>query len=122
MYGAKPTKNPHKDLLRNAQKKGFDDKYHTLLCGAESKSPIPALHKGGILEVSGRAGLGSDGVFDEVCCVRVLYSVPQPQETISGLYNLLEPGGHMIICEHGVNPWRTKVTFSHDSCNLYTRC
>ncbi|KAL1600997.1 hypothetical protein SLS59_005663 [Nothophoma quercina] len=79
MYGAEPAEDLHKGLLRNAQKKGFGDKYHALLCGAEPESLIPALHKSGIL-----------------------------QETINGLYSLLKPGGRMIICEHVVNPWRTE--------------
>lgn len=108
MYGAEPAEDLHKDLWRNAQKKGFGDKYHALLCGAEPESLIPALHKSEVLKVSGRAGLGSDGVFDEICCVRVLCGVPHPQETINGLYSLLKPGGRMVICEHVVNPWRTE--------------
>ncbi|KAF9698421.1 hypothetical protein EKO04_003708 [Ascochyta lentis] len=108
MYGAEPAEDLHKGLLRNAQNKGFGDKYHALLCGGEPESLIPALHKSGILDVSGRAGLASDGLFDEICCVRVLCGVPHVQETINGLYNLLKPGGRMIICEHVANPWRTE--------------
>jgi len=108
MYGAEPAAELHEGLARNAQKHGFGDKYRALRCGGEPESLIPALHKSGVLEVSGRAGLASDGVFDEICCLRVLCGVPHVQETINGLYNLLKPGGRMVICEHVVNPWRTE--------------
>lgn len=108
MYGAEPAEDLHPGLLKNAHNKGFGDKYNALLCGAEPESLIPALHKSGILQISGRAGLASDGVFDEICCLRVLCGVPHPQETINGLYSLLKPGGRMVICEHVASPWRTE--------------
>ncbi|KAF1962947.1 S-adenosyl-L-methionine-dependent methyltransferase [Byssothecium circinans] len=106
IYGAEPAVDLHPGLLENAQKAGFGDRYHALLCGGEPESLIPALHKSGILKVSGTGGTAEDGVFDEICCVRVLCGVPHPQQTIKGLYALLKPGGRMVICEHVVNPWR----------------
>ena len=108
VYGAEPAEDLHPGLLRNAEKTGFGAKYHALLCGGEPESLIPALHKSGILNVSGKGGLASEGVFDEICCVRVLCGVPHPEQTIKGLYNLLKPGGRMVICEHVANPWRTQ--------------
>jgi SAM-dependent methyltransferase len=108
MYGAEPAADLHPGLLRNAEKLGFGNKYHALLCGGEPESLIPALHKSGILGRSGTGGTAEDGVFDEICCIRVLCGVPHPKETIKGLYSLLKPGGRMVICEHVVNPWRTQ--------------
>ncbi|KAF2689758.1 hypothetical protein K458DRAFT_414013 [Lentithecium fluviatile CBS 122367] len=108
IYGAEPAADLHAGLLRNARKAGFGDKYHALLCGGEPESLIPALHKSGILKVSGTGGTAENGVFDEICCLRVLCGVPHPKETIKGLYELLKPGGRMIICEHVANPWRTE--------------
>lgn len=108
MYGAEPAKDLHAALLKNAQKNGFGTKYHALLCGAEPESLIPALHKSGILEISGKDGLASNGLFDEICCIRVLCGVPHPEQTIKELYQLLKPGGRMVICEHVANPWRTE--------------
>lgn len=108
MYGAEPAEDLHEGLSRNAEKSGFKNKYHALLCGGEPESLIPALYKSGVLEVSGKGGLAEDGVFDEICCVRVLCGVPHAQQTIKGLYSLLKPGGRMVICEHVVNPWRTE--------------
>jgi SAM-dependent methyltransferase len=106
IYGAEPAADLHHGLLKNAQKAGFGDKFHALLCGGEPESLIPALHKSGILSVSGTGGTAEGGIFDEICCLRVLCGVPHPEETIKGLYALLKPGGRMVICEHVVNPWR----------------
>ncbi|KAF1940653.1 hypothetical protein EJ02DRAFT_512965 [Clathrospora elynae] len=108
VYGAEPAEDLHPGLLRNAEKLGFGSKFHALLCGAEPESLIPALHRSGILDVSGKAGLASDGIFDEICCTRVLCGVPHPEQTIKGLYSLLKPGGRMVVCEHVANPWRTE--------------
>lgn len=108
IYGAEPAASLHPGLLQNAKKAGFGDRYHALLCGGEPESLIPALHKSGILRMSGTGGTAEGGVFDEICCLRVLCGVPHPRETIQGLYMLLKPGGRMIICEHVVNPWRTE--------------
>ncbi|KAF2185182.1 hypothetical protein K469DRAFT_726764 [Zopfia rhizophila CBS 207.26] len=107
IYGAEPAADLHAGLLRNAEKAGFGGKYKALLCGGEPESLIPALAKSGILGQSESGGSSAEnGVFDEICCVRVLCGVPHPQETIRGLYQLLKPGGRMVICEHVANPWR----------------
>ncbi|KAF2446748.1 hypothetical protein P171DRAFT_408885 [Karstenula rhodostoma CBS 690.94] len=108
MYGAEPAVDLHEGLLNNARKTGFGEKYHALLCGGEPESLIPALHKSGVLASSGTGGMAEDGIFDEICCLRVLCGVPRPRETIKGLYILLKPRGRMVICEHVVNPWRTE--------------
>lgn len=108
LYGAEPSKDLHPRLVRNAEKRGLGYKFHPLICGGEPASLIPALHNSGVLDVSGRCGSASEAVFDEICCIRVLCGVPHPQQTIEGLYNILKPGGRMVICEHVVNPWRTK--------------
>jgi SAM-dependent methyltransferase len=110
LYGAEPATDLHPGLVKNAEKTGFKNNFHALLCGAEPESLIPALHKAGIVEVSGKGGSAEDGVFDEICCTRVLCGVPHPQQTIKSLYSLLKPGGRMVICEHVVNPWRTEGT------------
>lgn len=107
LYGAEPAADLHPGLNARAQEAGFGERFHALLCGAEPESLIPALHRSGILEDSGR-GTASEGVFDEICCVRVLCGVPHARQTIKGLYQLLKPGGRMVICEHVANPWRTE--------------
>jgi SAM-dependent methyltransferase len=108
LYGAEPAKDLHPGLERQAANRGFKSKFTPLVCGAEPESLIPALHKAGIIQVSGKGGSAEDGVFDEICCTRVLCGVPHAQQTIKSLYNLLKPGGRMVICEHVANPWRTE--------------
>lgn len=108
IYGPEPAADLHAGLMKNAQRAGFGNKYHALLCGAEPESLIPALYKSGILAQSGTGGTAEEGVFDEICCVRVLCGVPRPKETIRGLFALLKPGGRVVVCEHVVNPWRSE--------------
>ena len=103
MYGAEPATDMHAQLRENVKKNGWEGKYVVLGCGAEPESLVPALGKEGLLD-----GGGAEGVFDEICCVRVLCGVPRPEETIQTLYGLLKPGGRMVVCEHVVNPWRTE--------------
>jgi SAM-dependent methyltransferase len=97
-YGAEPGVDMHAMLSLNAKKAGLGDKYHILACGAEPESLIPALAREGLLTK------GSDvGVFDEIVSIRVLCGVPNPQETVKGLYRLLKPGGRFVVFEHVVN-------------------
>ncbi|KAF2198607.1 S-adenosyl-L-methionine-dependent methyltransferase [Delitschia confertaspora ATCC 74209] len=104
VYGAEPAVDMHSKLRENVKKHGFDGKYTPMLCGAEPESLIPALAKCGM--VTGDAA--GEGVFDEICCIRVLCGIPRPRDTIQALYGLLKPGGRMIVCEHVVVPWRTE--------------
>jgi SAM-dependent methyltransferase len=103
MFGAEPCVGLHEDLRAKIVACGFSSKYHILPCGAEPQSLIPALNKAGF----SAADLES-GIFDTIVCVRVLCSVPNPAETIRGLYDLLKPGGKLLICEHVVNPWTSR--------------
>jgi len=101
MYGVEPAIDLHPGLLKNAEKSGFGGKYKALRCGGEPESLIPALAKAGIFQDG-----ASQGVFDEIVCVRVLCGVPRPKETIQGLYRLIKPGGRLVFCEHVASPWR----------------
>lgn len=101
IYGAEPTTGLHADLRAKVAHCGFSGRYHILSCGAEPQSLLPALDKADFEK------LGS-GVFDTIVCVRVLCSVPRPEETIRGLYRLLKPGGKLLVAEHVVNPWTTR--------------
>ncbi|KAL1956782.1 hypothetical protein VTO42DRAFT_6836 [Malbranchea cinnamomea] len=102
MYGAEPCVGLHADLRAKISSCGLLSKYHILPCSAEPHALIPALQKVGF-----SAAEIQRGIFDTVVCVRVLCSVPNPRQTIRGLYDLLKPGGRMIVCEHVVNPWTT---------------
>ncbi|KAF2711981.1 S-adenosyl-L-methionine-dependent methyltransferase [Pleomassaria siparia CBS 279.74] len=104
IYGVEPAEELHAALEQNAIKANLDGRFHALICGAEPNSLIPALHKSGLLG----DGMADQGVFDEICCVRVLCGVPHLRETLQSLYTLLKPGGRMVVCEHVVNPWRNE--------------
>lgn len=99
LWGVEPATDMHPKLKKNAEKLGLGDNFHALACGAEPDSLVPALAKAGLL------GKGGEGVFDDICLVRVICGVPQPQETIHGLYRALKPGGRFIVSEHVINPW-----------------
>lgn len=99
LWAVEPAVDLHPKLKANAEKLGFGNRFHPLACGAEPQSLVPTLAKAGLLSA------GSEGIFDDICLVRVLCGVPEPQETIQGLYRLLKPGGKFIVSEHIRNPW-----------------
>lgn len=103
IYGAEPCTGLHKQLRSAADRYKMLDRYHTLNAGADVDSLTSELIRENQINVY-RSG---DTLFDTIVCVRVLCSVPDPKNTISGLYSLLRPGGQMLICEHVSNPWRT---------------
>ncbi|KAL1631781.1 hypothetical protein SLS56_004302 [Neofusicoccum ribis] len=100
VYGAEPALELHGRLRAHARQAGLEAKYAVLQAGAQPESLLPALAGAGVF-----ARGGADGVFDDICCVRVLCGVPRPEETVQGLYRLLKPGGRLIVHEHVVNPW-----------------
>lgn len=103
MYGAEPCVGLHTELRAKIVSCGLSSKYHILPCGAEPRSLVPALREANFSDADIQKG-----IFDTIVCVRVLCSVPNPRETIRSLYDLLKPGGKMLVCEHVVNPWMTK--------------
>jgi SAM-dependent methyltransferase len=102
IYAAEPCLVLHPALKESAVKAGLGGKYKVLACGGERETLIPALRAEGL-----QGPLFVEGVFDTIVCSKVLCSVPELEDTVSGLYDLLKPGGRMIICEHIKNPWRT---------------
>lgn len=103
IYGAEPCVPLHNDLQANAVRHGLGDKYRIITAGAEKTTLIPGLAKAGLLDKQSP----ENGVFDTIVCVRVLCSVNDLQETAALVYQLLKPGGRLLICEHTLNPWWT---------------
>jgi SAM-dependent methyltransferase len=101
MYGAEPCMGLHAELLAKSQSAGLGNRYQILPCSAEPEALLPSLENVGFSDLE-------RGVFDTIVCVRVLCSVPRPEETIRGLYGLLKPGGKLLVCEHVVNPWLSR--------------
>ncbi|KAJ5317630.1 hypothetical protein N7508_002138 [Penicillium antarcticum] len=105
LYGAEPCTGLHKELRARAVAEGISDKYHILPCGAAAGELLPALKATGTGVVDGLEGDVRVGIFDTILCVRVLCSVPKMERTIGELYELLKPGGKLLVTEHVVNPW-----------------
>ncbi len=101
IYGAEPCVPLHPQLLANARQQGLSDRYEIVTAGAEKETLIPGLAKAGLLA----QGAAEGGVFDTIVCVRVLCSVTSVTETGGTLFNLLKPGGKLLVCEHEVNRW-----------------
>jgi SAM-dependent methyltransferase len=101
-YGIEPAVGLHLQLKGKAQAAGFTEQSYVVLdAGAQPESLVPALAKVGLLNTA--SGDAENGCFDYIVAIRVLCGVPQPQETLNGLYSLLKPGGSLIVSEHVVN-------------------
>ncbi|KAI1497719.1 S-adenosyl-L-methionine-dependent methyltransferase [Biscogniauxia marginata] len=128
IYGAEPSLALHKALSTSLTQNSLEEKYTIMACSAETTTLMPAITEL-VLESPQKPDLGTVDVrnleiFDTIICLRVLCSVESPKQTIQGLYNVLKPGGKMIICEHTVNPWRTAKgsVFARLLQILYTLC
>jgi SAM-dependent methyltransferase len=109
IYGPEPCLPLHEELHRRVLSAGLEGKYHILPCSAERSALVPALRKCGVpIEPDSRDNNNDvtvGTVFDTIICIRVLCSVPDPDRTIADLYDLLRPGGQLLVVEHVVNPW-----------------
>ncbi|KIW14878.1 hypothetical protein PV08_07663 [Exophiala spinifera] len=106
IYGAEPAVGLHPALQDRIDKAGLTARYHILSCTADKKDLLAALAKQGL--ASAAAGdRDRDGLFDTIVCVRVLCSVPDPDQAARDLYSLLRPGGELMVVEHVKNPWTT---------------
>ncbi|KAJ9267924.1 hypothetical protein DTO195F2_258 [Paecilomyces variotii] len=102
IYGAEPCIGLHNELRSRILAANLQDKYRVLHCGAQKETLIPALENAGV-------DVSCPAIFDTILCVRVLCSIPDPDRTIADLYDLLKPGGQLLVTEHVVNPgWRSK--------------
>lgn len=102
LYGVEPCVDLHPALQGTAEKLGLGSKLHILSCGAQRESLVPKLAEVGLLK-----RMQADAVFDTIICSKVLCSVPNQKDTVATLYQLLKPGGRLIICEHVKNPCQT---------------
>ncbi|KAL4953070.1 S-adenosyl-L-methionine-dependent methyltransferase [Aspergillus filifer] len=101
IYGAEPCAGLHAELKRRAELNGLGGKYTILPCGVEKTQLAKEMQNAGLIEQNGK---GTE-LFDTIVTIRVLCSVPHLQGTVSHLYDLLKPGGKLLVVEHVVNPW-----------------
>ncbi|MCJ1323108.1 hypothetical protein MMC15_008460 [Xylographa vitiligo] len=87
VYGVEPVTSLHAALRLSIKENKMDDIYHVVPGSIEDES---ALEKFGI----------TPGTVDTIISIQVLCSVPHPQETLRRLYQLLKPGGQIIVYEH----------------------
>lgn len=87
IYGVEPNLDLHDALRSNIKKHSLSDVYTIVPCGVED------------LEMLRTYSIMSEGV-DTIVSVQVLCSVPKPAALMKDLYQLLKPGGQMIVYEH----------------------
>ena len=100
VYGIENRVDMHTSLREKVNKAGLGKKYTILTCGAHPESLIPALAKEGLI---GKESENGESGFDEIVCIRALCALPHLQETVTGLYECLKPGGRFVLCEHVVS-------------------
>ena len=86
-FGVEPTLDLHDQLRASIKKAGLTDVYTIVPAEIDN---MQQLSKYGIDKES----------IDTLLVVQVLCCVPQPKKTVRELYELLKPGGQMIIYEH----------------------
>ena len=87
VYGVEPVISLHAPLRLSIKENKMNDIYHIIPGSIEDES---ALEKFGV----------TPGTVDTIISIQVLCSVPNPQETTRRLYQLLKPGGQLIVYEH----------------------
>lgn len=113
VVAAEPAVGLHSELQKNIDKANLPFKYHILNCTADKASLIPALREYDDKLTS------SEQIFDTILSVRVLCSVPEQDNTIRELYQLLKPGGQMVLLEHIKNPWTTTGSIFARSMQIF---
>ncbi|KAI9778886.1 MAG: hypothetical protein M1839_007849 [Geoglossum umbratile] len=85
IYGIEPCVGLHAELARSAELAGLRGKYTIVAAGVEE-----AL----------RGSVVGDAEVDAVLAVRVLCCVRDLEQTASGLWRVLRPGGRLVFFEH----------------------
>ncbi|KAF8428156.1 S-adenosyl-L-methionine-dependent methyltransferase [Tirmania nivea] len=88
IYGVEPNVGRHPALREEVERCKLGDIYTVVPYGVE-QFPNDEI---------------SAGSIDSIICIRTLCSVPNPRQTIKKLYNLLKPGGRLLVFEHCAVP------------------
>ncbi|RPB27394.1 S-adenosyl-L-methionine-dependent methyltransferase [Terfezia boudieri ATCC MYA-4762] len=88
VYGIEPNTDMHPVLREEIKRCQLSDIYTIVPSGVERfpNGEIPP------------------GSVDSIVCIRTLCSVPNPRQTIKKLYDLLRPGGELLVFEHCAVP------------------
>ncbi|KAK5045175.1 hypothetical protein LTR84_009508 [Exophiala bonariae] len=101
VLAAEPAVGMHSDLQGCIDAANLPFKYQIINSTADKASLIPALR------TYDEQFKSSEHIFDSIISVRVLCSVPDLDKTTRELYQMLKPGGQLILVEHVKNPWTT---------------
>ena len=101
IFGAEPSVGLHADLQERIDDAKLTGKYHILNSRAEKLPLLQALRKQDIQIDS------DEQLFDTIVTIRVMCSVPDLGQSTRELYQLLKPGGQILVVEHVKNEWTT---------------
>lgn len=87
IYGIEPNACLHDKLRVRIKEAKLDDIYTIVPCGIQDVSELE------------KYGISRESV-DTVLTCQVLCSVPQPEEAVRHMYNILKRGGKLIVYEH----------------------
>lgn len=97
-----PNRAFHSELLRNAEKAGFD-RQKMFLTGESAQADIPG---------SALADVPNESV-DTIIALSCLCSIPHPQVTIKTLREKLKPGGKFLFSEHVKSTEKSTITYQN---------
>jgi SAM-dependent methyltransferase len=113
IFGAEPSIGLHSDLQERIVDAKLTSKYHILSSTADKAPLLVALRKQNVRINS------DEQTFDTIVCIRVLCSVPELDKTTRELYQLLKPGGQILLVEHIKNPWTTTGSILARSMQIF---
>ena len=87
IFGVEPTLNLHGELRTSIKQAGLTDVYTIVPTGIDDTLQLR------------NYGIEKESI-DTLLVVQVLCCVPQLEETVRELYQLLKPGGQLIVYEH----------------------
>ncbi len=86
-FGVEPILDLHDQLRASIKKAGLTDVYTIVPTGIDDTQQLSMY------------GIDKESI-DTLLIVQVLCCVPQPGKTVRELYELLKPGGQMVVYEH----------------------
>lgn len=87
VFGVEPTLDLHGELRASVKQAGLTDMYTIVPTGVDDTQQLR------------NYGVEKESI-DTLLVIQVLCCVPQPEKTVRELYELLKPGGQLIVYEH----------------------
>lgn len=100
VYGVEPNASHHAALRRAVEAAGLQDVYEIVPVGIEDLSSTSASASAAVGARKKWEGSIEPGSVDCVVTILCLCSIPDPEQHIRELYELLRPGGRWYVYEH----------------------